>query len=140
MKFLLDEQLSERTARSLAALEDDEFEHILDSQEQGAGDEEIPDICRQRGVDALITVNVKDFGAKKLLYEALLAQEISVVVLRPGKMKMDAVGQAHLILDHFRRVQVILRDAVAPTLIVVTASEARSRGLDDLIAEFEPED
>jgi predicted nuclease of predicted toxin-antitoxin system len=140
VKFLLDEQLSERTARSLTALEDGEFEHILDTQQPGTGDQEIPGICRQRTIDALITVNVRDFGAKKLLYEALLAQGISVVVLRPGKMKMDAVGQARLILDHFRRVQAILRDAGDPTLIVVTASEARSRRLADLIAEFEPED
>lgn len=137
MKYLLDEQLSERTARSLTALEDDEFVHILDSHEAGTGDPEIPGICRERGVDALITVNVRDFGAKKLLYEALLSQGISVIVLRPGGMKMDVVGQARLILDHFRRIQVTLRDAAGPILVVATPSNARSRRLEDLIAEID---
>jgi hypothetical protein len=133
----LDEQLSDRTVRSLAALEAADFEHILESQAPGTPDEAIPGLCRSRRADALITVNVKDFGAKKLLYEALLAEGVSVVVLRPGRMKMDPLGQTRLILDHLRRIQTLLQEAGEPTLIVVTPSEARARQLDDLISEFE---
>lgn len=137
MRFLLDEQLSERTALALDAFDEDSFEHLLASQVAGADDAAIPEICRSRDVDALITVNVKDFGAKKLLYEALLAAGTSVVVLRPGKSRMDPQGQARLILQHLRRIQSLLREAGEPILIVATPSEARSRTIGNLIDEFE---
>ncbi|MHB8513663.1 MAG: DUF5615 family PIN-like protein [Actinomycetota bacterium] len=138
MRFLLDEDLSPKTADSLAALGEDfgYFEHITTQHGSGRKDPEIPPICRAGRFDSLITANVKDFGARKLYYQALLSERISVVVVRPGKVKFDPLGQVHIISSHLRRVIVLLQEARGPVLIVVTPSEARIRTLEELLAEF----
>jgi hypothetical protein len=138
VKFLLDEQLSPQTALALNALGSSfgQYEHILDSQSQGMKDEQIPPLCRERSIDVLVTVNVRDFGAKKIYYEALLDEGISVVVLRPGRMSIDTLGQVQLITRHLRRVIVLLERAPGPVLVVVTPSDVRDRSIEELIAEL----
>lgn len=61
-----------------------DFDHI-NSISPGAQDPDIPNLCYEYGFVALVTVNVKDFGARRFIFEALLKAGISVVVLRPSK-------------------------------------------------------
>jgi hypothetical protein len=113
----------------------DEFLHILDIAEPGAKDEDIPALCRQHGIDVLITLNVKDFGARKHYYPALLDAGVSVIVVRPGKQRLDAGQQVALLSSHFERITRTFDEAEAPLLMRVTHSAAVVRDLEELIAE-----
>ena len=82
MRVILDENLWPETATSLNAFEsrfDLHFQHI-NQIAPGAQDEDIPEICREQGAIALVSANVRDFGARRVIFEALLASGISVVV------------------------------------------------------------
>lgn len=70
MRYLLDEQLDQVVAASMAPIASksaDEFLHILAVARPGTPDEEIPRLCREQNVDCLVTANVRDFGARKFL-------------------------------------------------------------------------
>lgn len=87
MKVLLDENLWASLPAALNVFYERhglDFHHI-NSISPGAQDPAIPNLCYERGFTALITVNVKDFGARRFIFEALLESGISVVVLRPSK-------------------------------------------------------
>jgi hypothetical protein len=140
VNFLLDEQLHESAARALDALgvvNDDHFTYILDHAEQGTDDDDIPALCKNHGVQTLVTANVKDFGARKRYYEALLAEGIHVVVVRFGKAKPLPHIQVALLSAQYERIRHVLHDADGPTLVRVTASGAEPRSLEELIAEFQ---
>lgn len=140
MKFLLDEQLDEIVAQAMAPIAakyGDEFTHILDSREQGTPDEDIPAACREAGVECLVTANVRDFGARKFFYQALLAEGLHVAVLRPGKGKFYEEEQLALLSRCYRRIRSITRSATDPQLLACTQSGVRPRSIDELIAEFD---
>ena len=140
MRYLLDEGLHETAAAAyngIGVVNGDTFSHILDHVQAGTGDQAIPPLCRELSANVLITVNVRDFGAKKALYEALLASGIHVVVMRPGKVKFYPAQQAALFLVQYDRVRALLADAGTPVLIRVTWTSSVIRDLDQLIAEIE---
>jgi hypothetical protein len=91
VKILLDEQLDTPDSVVGMALNAFASRHgctfvSLQIEAPGLSDPEIPGYCRRNGIAALVSANVKDFGARLVLYEALLRAGISVVVLRPGKV------------------------------------------------------
>lgn len=117
MKYLLDEQLDEVVAESMTPIGSkfgDEFTHILAIRDQGTPDQEILVVCRNVGAECLISANVRDFGARKFYYQALLAEGLHVVVLRPGKGKFYEEEQLSLLSRSYRRIRSITRAAKEP--------------------------
>lgn len=143
MKFLLDEQLHPVVAEVLSALgrsTEDQFVHICEVSGQGTLDEAIPNLCSTEGCDALLTVNHRDFGAKKALYEALLSAGIHVVVIRPLKHSWTPDQQASLISGKVRAVVEMLDradESEEKILIRVTPSDVKRRSLEELIREID---
>lgn len=77
MKYLLDEQLDEVVAAAMAPIAakfGDEFVHILALRAQGTSNNEIPALCRDESIQCLVSANVRDFGARKFHFQALLAK------------------------------------------------------------------
>lgn len=140
MRFLLDEHFDPVVAdalTALTALDGDSYLQIAQEVGPGTADPDIPPLCKELGIDALITANFKDFGARKFYYEALLEAGVNVVVVRPGKVKFFPNEQLAILSRAQRRVRVLLIGADGPTLIRVTQSDVRERTLDELIKEFE---
>jgi hypothetical protein len=98
-------------------------------------DIEIPQICRDHEAVALVTADVKDFGAKRVYFEALLEAGVSVVTLRPQKRVYVLEAQTALLLQWSREVAEALRSASEPVLIRVNSSGVSPRSLQDLIEE-----
>jgi hypothetical protein len=143
LNYLLDEQLHETAARSLDALggpQGDAFSYILDHRDTGTPDDEIPALCAEVGATVLVTANVRDFGARKRYYEALLDAGISVVVIRPSKGRFLPGNQVALFATHYARIGKLLADADGALLIRVTHSDAHPRSLADLVAETDEPD
>lgn len=105
MRYLLDECLCEQATNAMEALRKpaDHFAYIAGHEvaHAGAQDPEIPAICKDLGWDVLLTANVRDFGARKVLYQSLLAEGIHVLVVRPGKQKLDEFLQVSLLARHY---------------------------------------
>lgn len=140
MNYLLDEQLHEETSRGLSVFGErhgDAFAHIVSRFGSGIPDEEIPALCRDAGFEVLITANVKDFGARKALYQALLDHGLHVVVVRPGKQRFVSERQAALFLQHYGSVRRHLTAGAPTVLVVVTPSSVRHRTVADLLEEIE---
>jgi hypothetical protein len=140
VRYLLDEQLHEVVAKSVALLGEragDEFIHILSVRGQGTKDPDIPGLCAEHGIGCLVTANVRDFGARKVYYQALLAEGLHVVVLRPGKGQFYEEEQLALLSKSYRSIRSLLDSAAGPLLLVCTPSTVRDRSIDDLIEEFD---
>lgn len=141
MNYLLDEQLNDAVARGLSPIGEirgDTFRHIYDFGAAGMDDADIPGLCADHDVDVLVSANVKDFGARKALYAALLDAGIHVVVLRPGKSKFDPERQLQMLSGVTQAVKARLDVATGPTLIRVAAGGSLAeRDLGELIAEIE---
>lgn len=140
MRFLHDENLDETACAAVAmlgTLSGDLHEHITEHAPRGTLDPEIPPLCQSLEVTALVTVNYKDFGARKVYYQALLAAGVSVVVIRPGKGRFTPEQQASILTRHMARIRFELNAAEGPTLVKVTQTDVGRRSLDELIAEFE---
>lgn len=140
MKYLLDEQLDEVVAESMTPIGTkfgDEFTHILAIRDQGTPDQEIPVLCRNEGAECLISANVRDFGARKFYYQALLTEGLHVVVLRPGKGKFYEEEQLSLLSRSYRRIRSITGTATEPRMLACTPSNVRDRSIEDLIEEFD---
>lgn len=140
MRYLLDEQLDQVVAAAMAPIGSklaDEYLHILAVASPGTPDCEIPRLCRGKGIDCLVTANVRDFGARKFYYQALLAEELHVAVLRPGKARFYAEEQLSLLSKSYRTIRSIMVSADGPQLMACTASGVRSRSIDELIEEFD---
>lgn len=141
MRFLLDENLSGRAAEAMTVVgedEGDEYGHVLQHAPQSTDDDALPRICRDNGFDAIVTVNVRDFGAKKVIYEALLQEGVHVVVIRPGKLTLYLSEQVQLLSGSYRRVRALLASASEPTLVRVNpGGTADPRTVEELAAEFE---
>lgn len=138
MNYLLDENLSPVVGpvmNILGAANGDSFLHIRnDLNMGGTDDKDIPSLCRENGCDALITINHKDFGAKKLLYQSLVQNGVTVVVVRPGRMRMSPDNQVSLISGKYSAIRRAIQSA--PHLLIrVTPTDVVSRTLDELIIE-----
>ncbi len=141
MRCLFDEQLNEVAAQSLNVMCEHlghGIAHIVDLGHAGMQDEHIPALCASMDIGALITMNVKDFGAKKVYLSALLEQSVHVAVVRPGKQRMDVAGQIGFIAPALPRALDIWHTSSQPQLLVVRQGGAVvPRTLDELVAEFE---
>lgn len=138
MRFLLDEDVSPAIAQAMQALAEpgERFEHIVQIPNAiGSTDDEVVALCQERGFDALITLNVRDFGARLHYYSALQQRGIHVVVARPYRMQPDLPQQMALVCGQFDAVRRFLRDAAGPTLVKVTRTAASVRTLADLVEE-----
>jgi hypothetical protein len=105
----------------------------------GTKDRAIPALCRQHGFDTLATANVKDFGARLPLYQSLLENGVSVVVVRPGRETLTPEVQLSILSLHSREIARKLAGS-PPTLIRVTRSDVKERTLDELLDEILGED
>lgn len=118
----------------------DEFVYICDVADQGTLDDAIPALCSSSGCRALLTVNHKDFGAKKALYEALLSAGIHVIVIRPLKHPWTPDQQASLLSGKMRAFATLVRQAEQSgerILVRVSPSDVKKRTLDQLIREID---
>lgn len=105
---------------------------------QGAADEDIPRLCREQGIAAIATANVKDFGAKVALYQALLAEGVSVVVLRPSRQQtLTPENQLAILSAHSRTIGRRLQAAQGSILLRVTLGGVVPRTLAELTDEIE---
>ena len=140
MKFLLDENLHPQMAEILTILGRDdghEFIHILSVAPPGTEDSVIPGLCRDREIQVLVTVNHKDFGARKALYKALIDAHVSVVVVRPGRLRFVKANQAMVLTGAYPTFTKYAVEAQNPTLIKVTPSGTVTRSLEELEAEIQ---
>jgi hypothetical protein len=146
VRFLLDEMLDgpgSKVAKALDVFGDDlgcSFQSLV-ALHPGLQDQAIPELCRGRGIDALVTVNVRDFGARLPLYEAMLAAGVSVVVLRPfKKVRLTPSTQASILIRHLARLASQLREASSTALMTVSDGGMRViRGLRELAESLRDE-
>lgn len=140
MRFLLDENMNQRTAVAMTALasgDGDEYRHLTEFATPGAQDLEIPSLCQVEGFDCLITVNHRDFAAQKVIYQALLASQIHVVALRFGRSPPTPDRQVSYLAQHRSAIRGPLMAALdQPKLLVVTQSAVRPRDLEELEREI----
>jgi hypothetical protein len=140
VRFLLDEQLSDLTARTMGVLgHPDVFEFINNIGGQGTQDPDIPELCRSGSFDVLISVNVKDFGARRHIYEALVAAGVHVLVMRTKGQPPTNYWQVSVLARHFQRYRKIFTGAESATLAVLNEGGVREVTLDELIADIEAE-
>jgi len=140
VRIILDEQLDPTLADVLNVLRSRHgcsFMSLRYLAPPKTQDIEIPKICRENGAIALVTADVKDFGAKKVYFEALLEAGVSVVTLRPQKRIHVLESQTALILEWSREVAGVLRDATEPVLVRVNSSGLSPRSLQQLIEEVQ---
>ena len=82
---------------------------------------------------------MKDFGARLPLYERLLGNGVSVVVVRPGRETLTPEVQVGILSLHSREIGRRLTDR-PPTLLRVTRSDVKERTLEELVEEILGED
>lgn len=109
MILLLDEQLDSpdmKVARALNIMGDsyDLSFRSLRTESAGLKDPDIPAYCEREGIDALVSFNVRDWGAKDALYRALIEAGVSIIVLRPQAKKSLSVDQQLAMLAKHLRV------------------------------------
>lgn len=73
----------------------------------------------------------------RFYYQALLAEDIHVAVLRPGKVKFYEEEQLSLLSRSYRAIRAVVVSAEKPQLMACTASGVRSRSIDELVEEFD---
>jgi hypothetical protein len=138
VRVILDENLWPEAATALNAFEsrfDLHFEHI-NHIAPGAQDEDIPEICREQGATALVSANVRDFGARRVIFEALLASGISVIVPRPSKRAtLTPQVQVSMLVRHIERISAALHQARDPVLLRVTEGGITEVSLEQLVRE-----
>jgi hypothetical protein len=142
VRYLLDECLSDLTAKTMAVLgAPDEFVHILDVAPHGTSDLDIPTICRDKKFGTLITVNVKDFGARRHIYEAVVDAGINVLVLRRQKHQATHnYWQVSLLARHYPAYRRLFDTAAEGTLGSLSDGGVRSLTLAQIMAEIAAED
>ena len=138
MRIVLDENLWPEAATALNAFEsrhDLTFVHI-NSLSPGAQDEDIPAICREQGAVALVSANVKHFGARRVLFEALLEAGVSVIVPRPSRrVALTPEVQISMLFRHIQHIGTALRAAQGQVLLKVTEGSVTEVSLEQLIRE-----
>ncbi len=139
MRIILDENLWPELAPALNAFEPRyhlTFLHINDL-EPGAQDEDIPAICREQEAAALVSANVRDFGARRVIFEALLEAGVSVIVPRPSKRAtLTPEVQMSMLIRHIQRVAGALRSDQGPLLLKLTEGGVTEVTLEELSREM----
>lgn len=139
MRIILDENLWPELATALNAFEQRyhlNFVHINDIA-PGAQDEDIPRICREHGATALVSANVRDFGARRIIFEALLEAGISVVVPRPSKrVTLTPEVQMSMLIRHIQRIADSLRSSQRHLLLKLTEGGVTEITLEQLSREL----
>lgn len=120
----------------VASLYGDEFRHLLEFAPPGTPDSQIPGMCRTEGFDCLVTANIKDFGARKVYYQALVANGIHVVVIRPRVTFYPEI-QISMLTSSYRSLRTVLGVAKEPVLVRCTPTNVKVRTIQELIDEFE---
>lgn len=101
---------------------------------QGADDEDVPEIAREVGAAALLSVNVRDFGAKEQYFRALVAAGVSVVSLRiRNQDKGDIEYIKSTLIEHTRKIARILTSTEESVVISVDKSSARPASLREIL-------
>ena len=140
MRIILDENLWPELATALNAFEQRyhlTFIHINDIS-PGAQDEDIPAICRKQEASALVSANVRDFGARRIIFEALLEAGISVIVPRPSKRAtLTPEVQMSMLIRHIQRIATVLRDNPDNMLLKLTEGGITEISLEQLSREAE---
>jgi hypothetical protein len=140
VRIILDENLWPELATALNAFEQRyhlTFLHISGIT-PGAQDDDIPDICREHGATALVTANVRDFGARRVIFEALLEAGVSVIVLRPSKRAaLTPEVQMSMLIRHIQRVASALRNSQGQLLLKLTEGGVTETSLEQLAKEIE---
>jgi hypothetical protein len=141
VRFLLDEMISEQVApvlEAFARIYGDAIDHIVVvTGRQGTPDEDIPGVCAERDIDTLISINVKDFGAREVYFQGLLDCGIHVVILRAPKQSFDINLCVSFVTGHFPEIKRRLIRAAEPTLLSVTHGGVRDRTLKEVNQEFQ---
>lgn len=141
MRYLLDECLSDQVAKSLNVLAaSSEFVHLLDVAAKSTDDIDIPAICKRESIDVLISINVKDFGARKHVYEAVIAAGIHVLVLRRKKGPPDSWWQASLLTGQYPRYNKLFEYASEATLGSLSESGVRELTLAQIMDEIKAQE
>ena len=139
MRIILDENLWPELATALNAFEQRyhlTFLHINDIA-PGAQDEDIPDICREWGAAALVSANVRDFGARRVIFEALLEAGVSVIVPRPSKRAtLTPEVQMSMLIRHIQRITTALRGSGGHLLLKLTEGGVTEISLEQLSREI----
>jgi hypothetical protein len=101
---------------------------------RGADDEDVPSIATELGATALLSINVKHFGAKEQYFRALVAAGVSVVSLR---IRSSDAGDREYITStltkHARKIAKILTNAEESVVISVDKSNARAASLQEIL-------
>ncbi len=140
MRILLDENLWPELATALNAFERRyhiTFLHINDIA-PGAQDEDIPEICRAQEATALVSANVRDFGARRVIFEALLEAGVSVIVPRPSRRAtLTPEVQMSMLIRHIQRIASALRGSQGHLLLKLTEGGVTETSLEQLSREVE---
>ena len=102
-------------------------------------DERVPGICRREGAAALLSINVHDFAARLVYFQALLGAGVSAIVLRqpnPHTYTPDVDYQVSLVEPRLRTIAKRLRQTDEPLLFVLNRSGMRVKRLQDLIDQL----
>ena len=138
MKIILDENLWPELATALNAFEQRyhlSFVHINDIA-PGAQDPDIPDICTEQGATAIVSANVRDFGARRVIFEALLESGVSVIVPRPSKRAtLTPEVQMSMLIRHIPKVAAALRKGQGQLLLKLTEGGVTEISLEQLVRE-----
>ncbi len=138
MRILLDENLWPELATALNAFEPRyhiTFLHI-NNIAPGAQDEDIPNICREQGATALVSANVRDFGARRVIFEALLEAGVSVIVPRPSRRAtLTPEVQMSMLIRHIQRIASALRSSQGHLLLKLTEGGVIETSLEQLSRE-----
>jgi hypothetical protein len=138
VRIILDENLWPELATALNAFERRyrvTFLHINDIA-PGARDEDIPGICQQQGAAALMSANVRDFGARRVIFEALLEAGVSVIVPRPSRRTtLTPEVQMSMLIRHIQRIASTLRSSQGHLLLKLTEGGVTETSLEQLSRE-----
>ncbi len=140
MRVLLDENLWPELAIALSAFEQRynlHFIHINDAAPD-VQDDDIPAICRELGATALVSANVRDFGARRIIFEALLEAGVSVIVPRPSRrVTLTPEVQMSMLMRHIKSIAAALRRDQGQLLLKITEGGVTEISIEQLIKEAE---
>ena len=140
MRVLLDENLWPELAIALNAFEQRynlSFIHINDVAPD-VQDDDIPAICRELGATALVSANVRDFGARRIIFEALLEAGVSVIVPRPSRrVTLTPEVQMSMLMRHIKSIAAALRRDQGQLLLKITEGGVTETSIEQLIKEAE---
>ena len=101
---------------------------------QGADDEDVPEIARGLGATALLSINVRDFGAKEQYFRALVAAGVSVVSLRIRNQDTGDIEYIRsTLIEHTRKIARVLTTTRESVVISVDKSSARPASLREIL-------